>query len=149
MKESHLQQPSARTGARAEAGTKATAQWTKRQRTSCCHPCPPLVPPLRHLRRDEAEADLDRRAATERKMKNGKEIPPAANNAPNTVAMVTHTQHQRTSHTTNATSTPSTKDGGQSGYATSWKLSTRSGTNSSIDGVGIRPRRRWNSRAGF
>ena len=82
-------------------------------------------------------------------MRKGNEIPQAANTAPNTAAMVTRTQHQRTSHTTNATSTPSTKVGGRIGYATSWKLSTRSGTNSSIDGVGIGPRRRWNNKAGF
>ena len=62
-------------------------------------------------------------------MRKGNKIPQAANTAPNTAAMVTHTQRQRTSHTTNATSTPSTKFGGRSGYATSWKLSTRSGTN--------------------
>ena len=82
-------------------------------------------------------------------MRNGKEIPQDANTVPNTAAMVTRMQRQRASHTTNATSTPSTKDGGQSGYATSWKLSTRSGTNLSPEGVGIGTRRRWHSRAGF
>jgi len=137
-----MQQPTARTEARAGAGAKAAAGWTKRQRANCRHPRPPLVPLLHHL-------NIDQRAATERKMRNGNEIPQAANTAPNTAAMVTRTQCQRTSHTTYATSTPSTKVGGRSGYATSWKLSTRSGTNLSIDGVGIGPRRRWNSRAGF
>ena len=144
-----MQQPTARTESRAGAGAKAAAGWTKRQRANRRHPRPPLVPPLHHLRRGEAGADIDQRAATERKMRKGNEIPQAANTVPNTAAMVTRTQRQRTSHTTNATSTPSTKVGGRIGYATSWKLSTRSGTNSSIDGVGIGPRRRWISRAGF
>ena len=144
-----MQQLTARRRARAGAGAKAAAQWTKRQRASCHHPRPPRVPPLRHLQRDEAEANVDRRAATERKMRNGNKIPLAAIIAPNTAAMVTCTQRQRTSHTTNATSTPITKDGGRSGYGTNWKLSTRSGTSLSIDGVGIGLRRRWNSRTGF
>jgi hypothetical protein len=82
-------------------------------------------------------------------MRKGNKIPQAANTAPNTEAMVSRTQRQRTSHTTNAISTPNTKVGGQSGYATRWKSSTRSGINSSIDGVGIGTRTRWNSRVGF
>ena len=143
-----MQQPTAKMEARAGAGAKAAASRTKRQHANRRHPRPPPVPP-HHLRRDVAEANIARRAATVRKMRRGNEIPQAANTAPNTAATVSRMQRQRTSHTTNATSTPSTKVGGQSGYATSWKLSTRSGTNSSIDGVGIGPRRRWNSRARF
>jgi hypothetical protein len=45
----HMQQPTARTGARAGAGAKAATRWTKRQRASHHHPRPPLVPPLHHL----------------------------------------------------------------------------------------------------
>ena len=145
----HMQQPTARTGARAGAGAKATTGWTKRQCANPCHPRPPLVPPLHHLRRGKAGANIERRAATERKMRKGNKIPQAANTAPNKAAMVTRTQRQRTTHMTNATSTPSTKVGGRSGYATRWKSSTRSGTNLSIDGVGIGPRRRWNNKARF
>ena len=143
-----MQQPTARTEARAGAGAKATASRTKRQHANRRHPRPPLVP-HHHRRRDVAEANIARRAATVRKMRKGNEIPQAANTAPNTEAMVSRMQRQRTSHMTNATSTPSTKVGGQSGYATRWKSSTRSGINLSIDGVGIGTRRRWNSRVGF
>ena len=139
-----MQQPTARTESRAGAGAKAAAGWTKRQHANCRHPHPPLVPPLHHLRRGKAGANIDQRAATEKKMRKGNKIPQAANTAPNTAAMVTRTQHQRISHTTNATSTPSTKVGGQSqsGFGTSWKSSTRSGSNLSIGGVGIGKRRR-------
>ncbi len=136
-------------GGQSRGRSKGRHRMDKRQRANCRHPRPPLVPPLHHLQKDEAEADVNQRAVTERKMRNGNKTPQSANTVPNTVAMVTRTQRQITSHMTNATSTPSTKDGGQSGYATSWKLSTRSGTNSSIDGVGIGTRRRLNSRAGF
>jgi hypothetical protein len=66
-----------------------------------------------------------------------KRNPAAANTAPNTAAMDTYTQHQRTSPTTNATSTRSSKDGGKNGCAKSWKSHTKIGTNLIIDGVGI------------
>ena len=72
---------------------------------------PPTPPPTR----DESAADVKRRAAAggTRQTRKGNAILWAANTAPNTAAMDTRTQRQRTSPTTNATSTPSTKDGGQ------------------------------------
>ena len=107
--------------------------------------CSPTPPPSKGQSRSKCRSKSSKRKKDEKRERNPTGCKYCAKHGGNGYA---HATPKNIPHK-DATSTPSTKDGGRSGYATSWKLSTRSGTNPSIDGVGIGLKRRWNSRAGF
>jgi len=67
----------------------------------------------------------------------GNATPRGASIAKSTAATGSYMRRQRRSPTRSATSTRSTRDIGRSGCAIRWTSNSRSGANSTIDGVGI------------